>query len=78
MRRAIFAGHNELLEAQGRVGIIVGVSAQLEQAIVYLQWQLVAFSLDAETPSLSEAARQAALRAKYNRWNKFLPRSVVG
>jgi hypothetical protein len=76
MRRSILAGHKELLDAQGRVGMIVGASAQLEQAIVYLQWQLVAFSLDAENPSRSEAERQTALRLEHTEWDKFAPLSA--
>ena len=76
MRRPIFPGHKELIEAQGRVGMIVGASAQLEEAIVYLQWQLVAFSFDAENPSRSEAERQTALRSKRTQWDKFAPLSA--
>jgi hypothetical protein len=71
--RPIFAGQKELLEAQGRVGMIVGAAAQLEQAIVYLQWQLVAFSLDAERPNLSEVERQTMLRTERAQWEKFAP-----
>jgi hypothetical protein len=74
MRRAIFEGQNELSEAQRRAGMIVGVCAQLEHAVAYLEWQLRAFSLGATEPRASPAQRQTALRAKRKTWNdKFAP-----
>jgi len=67
----IFVGDIELNEAHSRVGMIVGACARLEGAIAYLEWQLKAFSWDAENPAASPADRQTALLSERVRWNKY-------
>jgi hypothetical protein len=43
--------------------------AFLEQAISYLEWQLLAFAWNAQHPSAAQAERQTATRAR--EWDKF-------
>jgi hypothetical protein len=65
------AKRTERSAAQRRVGMIVGACAQLEHAIAYLEWQLTAFSFDAENPNALPADRQSMLRAERDKWNQF-------
>lgn len=71
MRRPIFVGETDLNEAYRRVGHIIGGCSRLEESISYLEWQLAAFSWDADHPSSSSADRQAALRAERSTWDKY-------
>lgn len=70
MRKPPFVGDAELNDAHYRVGMIVSACARLEQAIAYLEWQLTAFSYDADHDAVSPAERQGALRAERQTWDK--------
>jgi len=71
MQKSIFVGGDELNEAYRRVGMIVGACARLEHALAYLEWQLTAYSWDAEHQTSSPAERQTALRAERQEWDKY-------